>query len=87
MIAASVPRATAMYAVRCIDDSFAAVALLAQAMTDDPDLFDRLAPGATTYDAVELADDESVAVFHAYAADGWELAELGEPVARIVVVR
>jgi hypothetical protein len=87
MISESTPRAVGMHPVRSADDSLAAAVLLFQAAGDDIEFFERLAPEATSYDAVAIADDESVAVFDAYVKSSWDPGDRGEPVARIVVTR
>lgn len=85
MISQSAPKAIGMHPIRNTDDGFAAAALLAELAGHDLDVLDRIAPGATSFDAVALADDESVAVFDAYLKSSWDPGERGEPVARIVV--
>jgi glutamate synthase domain-containing protein 2 len=87
MISEPAPRMIGMHSIRGADDQLAAAVLLMHVAGHDIELFDRIAPGAMSFDAVALADDESVAVFDAYVKSSWDPGERGEPVARIVITR
>jgi hypothetical protein len=87
MISEPAPKVVGMHPIRSVDDGFAALVLLLDAAGHDIELLDRVAPGATSFDPVALADDESVAVFDAYLKSKRDPGERGEPVARIVITR
>ncbi len=56
-------RAATMRPIASAEDAFAAAQLLGQAASDNPDSFFELVPSGATANPVELAADESVAVF------------------------
>ncbi len=80
-------RADTMRPIASADDAFVAAELLGQAASDDPDKFFALVPPDATANPVELAEDESVAVFEVYAIDRWKPGDGGVPIRRIVVRR
>jgi len=80
-------RAATMRPIASAEDAFAAAQLLGQAASDNPDSFFELVPSGATANPVELAADESVAVFEVYAHDRWKPGDGGLPIRRIVVRR
>ncbi len=84
--AATMPRTVRMHPVKNNDDGFTAAAILADALSEDVDAFEALVPPGTTPKPVEIAEDESAAVFDLYAGTGWDATD-GAPIARIIVRR
>lgn len=86
MTTATMPRAVTMRPVESADDGLAATTLLALALEDDEDTFRALVPSGATAKPIEIAEDESAAVFDVYAGSGWD-ATNSTPIRRIAVRR
>jgi len=86
MIAATMPLAVRMRPVASTDDSFAAGEILSLFIGEEPWKLDDLVPGGTTFNAVEIAEDTSAAVFDVYAGSGWDATDAA-PIARVIVRR
>ncbi|MGP6190684.1 MAG: hypothetical protein ACLPSH_11510 [Vulcanimicrobiaceae bacterium] len=86
MTNATMPQAVTMRLVKTADDVLAAATILTLAMEDDLDAFKALVPNGATTKAVELAEDETAAVFAVYAGNGWDATDAA-PIHRIIVRR
>lgn len=88
MTNAMTPLPVRMRPVSSTADEFTASELLAQAMTDNLDAFEAIAPCDATYRAVEIAEDGSAVLFEVFVGTEWGLERSGvTPLARVIVHR
>ena len=82
----TMPHAVRMRPIQNADAAFAAAEILALAMGEDLDAFEALVPHGATTKPVEIAEDQSAAVFDLYAGTEWGATDAA-PIARIIVRR
>ena len=75
-----------MIPVTSTDDSFAAGEILMLFIGDEPWKLDDLVPGGSTFNAVEIAEDGSAAVFEVFARSEWSAMD-ATPLGRVIVRR
>jgi hypothetical protein len=68
------------------NDSFAAGEILTLFIGDDPWKLEKLVPGGSTFNAVEIADDGSAAVFEVFGGSDWDAME-ARSLGRVIVRR
>jgi len=87
MTPATMPQAVRMRPVASPTDSAAASEILMLFVGDEPWKLDSLVPCGKSFEAVELAEDGSAAVFDVYAESAWDTEVARTPLSRIIVRR
>ena len=87
MLPGAVPGGVAsLRPVASADDSFAADEILMLWIGDEPRKIQEVVPGGKTFNAVEIAEDGSYAIFDVYASGDWNAMD-EKPIKRIIVPR
>jgi hypothetical protein len=86
VMSAMMPLAVRMRPVTSTDDSLAAGEILTLFIGDEPWKLDDLVPGGSTFNAVEIAEDGSAAVFEVFAGSEWSAMD-ATALGRVIVRR
>jgi hypothetical protein len=85
-MSAMMPLAVLIRPVTSTDDSLAAGEILTLFIGDEPWKLDDLVPGGSTFNAVEIAEDGSAAVFEVFAGSDWSAMD-ATALGRVIVRR